>query len=330
LNHNFKNNFAITKTPLRISFCGGGTDMPYFFEKYYGKTISTTINKFIYVTVKIHSNFDEKYRLNYYETEIVNKINNIRNLRIKETLKYFKIKVPLYINTFADLPANSGLGSSSSFLVGLIKAIFALKGFNVSEKTIAELAFKIENKITRGTTGKQDHYISAYGGFNEIVYKKNITKVIPIKLNKHNRKALNKNLLFIWTEISRSSNANLVSQKNNYKNNKINLINLNKFTNNFIKEIKKKKINLKIIGNLLNKTWNLKKNLSKKISNRKLDKIYNYIIKSGAFGGKLLGAGGGGFFMFLCPNKVRLKIIKKFNIVNIQLSSEKSTICINE
>jgi len=326
----FKNSFVITKTPLRISFYGGGTDMPYFFNKNSGKTISATINKFIYVTVKIHSNFKEKYRLNYYKTEIVNKIDDIKNLRIKETLKYFKIKVPLYINTFADLPANSGLGSSSAFLVGLIKAIFALKGIKVFDKKIAELAFKIENRITKCTTGKQDHYISAYGGFKEIIYNKNSTKVVPLKINKNNYKIINKNLLFIWTGISRSSSTNLVSQKKNYKKNKKNLIKLNIRTNIFVNELKKKKINLKKIGSLISESWELKKKFSETITNNKLNKIYNNIMNSGAFGGKLLGAGGGSFFMFLCPNKLQSKISKKYNKVIFKIDFKKSTVCINE
>ena len=143
-----KNNIITTKTPLRISFFGGGTDIGSFYKRYSGGVFSTTINKYIYVTVKEHKKiFAEKYRLNYFETEIVNNIEDIKNLRIKETLKHFRIKVPLYINTFADVPANSGLGSSSVFLVGLIKAMYALRGTNISEKNIAELAFKIENKI---------------------------------------------------------------------------------------------------------------------------------------------------------------------------------------
>ena len=124
---NFKNKLVITKTPLRISFSGGGTDMPYFYEKYGGLTVSTSIIKFIYVTVKLHKNFREKYRLNYSDTEITNNLNYIKNLRIKETLKYFKINDPIYINTISDIPYNTGLGSSSSFLVGLINAIFKLK-----------------------------------------------------------------------------------------------------------------------------------------------------------------------------------------------------------
>ena len=177
----FKRKFVTTKTPLRISFSGGGTDMPYFFNKYNGRTLSTSIDKYIYVTVKTHNNFNEKFRLNYSDTEIVNRVDDIKNLRIKETLKFFKINEPLYINTISDLPYNTGLGSSSSFLVGLISAIYLLKNEKINLRLISELAFKIENKITNNSLGKQDHYIAAYGGIINITYKKE--KVIVKKIN---------------------------------------------------------------------------------------------------------------------------------------------------
>ena len=130
----FKKKIATTKTPLRISFSGGGTDMPYFYSKFSGLTVSTSIDKFVYVTVKTHPNFKEKFRLNYSDTEIVNDVNKIQNLRIRETMKYFNINEPIYINTISDLPYNTGLGSSSSFLVGLIHCIFILKKGHLERK----------------------------------------------------------------------------------------------------------------------------------------------------------------------------------------------------
>ena len=154
--------------------------MPYFYKKYSGLTISTTIDKFVYVTVKTHPNFKEKFRLNYSETETINDLKKIKNLRIRETLKYFKINEPIYINTISDLPYNSGLGSSSSFLIGFIHCIFLLKQQKINFKKIAESAFKIENKITNNSLGKQDHYIAAYGGLKKIIYgsKVNVKKLI--------------------------------------------------------------------------------------------------------------------------------------------------------
>ena len=198
-NSNFKYKIVTTKTPLRISFLGGGTDMPYFYENYGGITISSSIDKFIYVTIKKHTNFNEKYRLNYSETEIVNKIDKIKNLRIRETLKYLNVREPLYINTISDLPYNTGLGSSSAFLIGLIKAIYKLKNINIKLSKICEIAFKIENKITNNSLGKQDHYIAAYGGIKKILYSKKIVDVKRVNLKNKNLKYLNENLIFFWT-----------------------------------------------------------------------------------------------------------------------------------
>ena len=177
---------VITKTPLRVSFVGGGTDMPYFYEKKTGATISCAINRYIYVTAKYHNNYQEKYRLNYSETENTNNLSNIKNLRIKKVIEMLKISRPLYINTFADIPANSGLGSSSSFTVGLIKALGKLRNKSFSNNKIAEMAYKIESEITKGSLGKQDHYIAAYGGIKHITYskKKSFDFIYKIKKKK--------------------------------------------------------------------------------------------------------------------------------------------------
>jgi len=199
----FKKKIVITKTPLRISFSGGGTDMPYFYKKNKGTTVSSSINKFIYITLKSHKNFNEKFRLNYSQTEIVNDIDKIKNLRIKETLKYFNVKQGLYINTISDLPYNTGLGSSSAFLVGLIRGLLEMYGISVTRKKISEIAFYIENKITKDSLGKQDHYIASYGGLKKIDYFRNKITVNNIFLNSKNKNFFKKNLLFLWTGTSR-------------------------------------------------------------------------------------------------------------------------------
>ena len=296
---NFKYKIVTTKTPLRISFLGGGTDMPYFYKKYGGVTISSSIDKFIYVTIKKHLNFKEKFRLNYSETEIVNKVNQIKNLRIRETLKFFKVREPLYINTISDLPYNTGLGSSSAFLIGLIKAIYKLKNINIKLSKICEIAFKIENKITNNSLGKQDHYIAAYGGLKKILYSKKIVDVKRVNLKNKNLKYLNENLIFFWTGKLRLSNKNLLQQKKNFKTNLTSLIKLKSLSLEFEKELKKSKLNLKKIGYFLDINWNLKKKFSKDISSNHLDKIYKTAIDNGCYGGKLLGAGGEVFFIYL-------------------------------
>jgi len=309
----FKNNIVTTKTPLRISFAGGGTDMPYFYSKFNGITVSTSIDKFVYVTVKKHNNFKEKFRLNYSDTEILDNINKIKNLRIRETLKYFRVNEPIYISTISDLPYNTGLGSSSAFLVGLINAIFLIKGEKKSLNTIAEIAFKIENMITNNSLGKQDHYIAAYGDLRKILYKSNIIDVAKITIMKKNLDFLNKNMLFFWTGKSRLSNKNLDSQKKNFKKNLDNLKYLKLIANKFNNELKLKKLNLKKLGSLLDENWQIKQKFTKNISSNYLNTIYKNAISNGCYGGKLLGAGGGGFFIFICKKKLHKKIIDKIH-----------------
>ena len=285
--------------------------MPYFYKNHGGTTISSAINKFIYVTVKLHKNFKEKYRLNYSDTEITNDFNKIKNLRIKETLRYFRITEPIYINTISDIPYNTGLGSSSAFLVGLINAIFKLKGKKVSKKKVAEIAFKIEDWITNKTLGKQDHYISSYGGIKIIEYKKQSVIVKNLKISKKNLLKLQRNLIFFYTGQTRKSYQYLNNQKKNLNKNINNLMLLKDLTNKIIKELRKKKLNIKKIGNILGDNWYIKRKFTKNITNNSLNKICNLAIKSGCHGGKLLGAGGGGFFLFVCNEKSQKKIEKK-------------------
>ena len=330
LNTIFKEKIVTTKTPLRISFVGGGTDMPYFYSKSNGITISTCIDKFVYVTVKTHANFSEKFRLNYSDTEIVNDVDKIKNLRIRQVIKYFKIDEPIYINTISDLPYNSGLGSSSAFLVGLINAIFLLKGEKKNLKLIAEIAFKIENKITNNSLGKQDHYIAAYGGLKKIIYKKNAIDVNKITISKKNLNILNNNLIFFWTGRTRLSNKNLVSQKKNLKKNFLNLKNLKEIAFEFNKKLKAKKFQLKELGLLLDKNWQMKKKFTNNITNNYLDNIYKTAISHGCYGGKLLGAGGGGFFIFVCRKELQPNLINKIKsceIVKFKFYSQGTELC---
>jgi D-glycero-alpha-D-manno-heptose-7-phosphate kinase len=319
---------VITKTPLRISFVGGGTDMPYFYNKFYGITINCTINKYIYVTAKYHNNFQEKYRLNYSETENVKSVDKIRNLRIKEVIKKLKITKPLYINTYADIPANSGLGSSSSFTVGLIYALCKLSNKNISKKKIAELAFLIEKKITKNSVGKQDHYAAAFGGLNYTIYKKNKVTVLPIIINKKKIKNLYSSLLLVWTGKIRLAVNILKDQKKNLKKNYVNLKLLNKFTKNFLVELKKKKLNIERLGKIVQNTWNLKKSFSNLITNEYINKIYKIVSKN-IYGGKLLGAGNGGFLMIIFNQKKKKEIVKslkKFQYLNIEFEKKGTTL----
>jgi D-glycero-alpha-D-manno-heptose-7-phosphate kinase len=313
---------VITKTPLRVSFVGGGTDMPYFYNKFSGATISCAINKYIYVTAKYHNNFQEKYRLNYSATENVKSVDEIKNLRIREVIKKLKITRPLYINTFADIPTNSGLGSSSSFTVGLIHALCGLENKNISKKKIAEMAYEIEARITNNSLGKQDHYIASFGGIKHIQYKKNRIKVSSIILDQKKIEYLFNSFLLVWTGKNRLAVNVLKDQKKNIKKNYINLNLLNNFTKNFLNEIKNKKLNIKKIGKIVSETWNLKKNLSKFVTSNYINRIYNKIINNLSYGGKLLGAGNGGFILIIFDLKKKKKIIKslkKYQYLNVKL-----------
>lgn len=304
---------VITRTPLRISFIGGGTDMPYFYNKNGGATISCTINRYIYVTVKFHNNYQEKYRLNYSETENVNNLEKIKNLRIKFVIKRLKIKKPLYINTFADLPANSGLGSSSSFTVGLIKALAKLDNQFFSVTKLAEMAYEIEAKITNNSLGKQDHYIAAYGGFNYIKYQKKNILISPISLNQNELDNFEKCISLIWTGKSRTASTVLDDQKNNFKKNFKSLKKINVLSQEFKTEIKKNNINIKKIGKIIDRSWELKKKFSKFVTNNYINTLYKILLKYGSYGGKLLGAGNGGFILSLSSQSTIRKFKKKLN-----------------
>ena len=320
---------VMTKTPLRVSFVGGGTDMPYFYNKYGGSTISCAINRYIYVTAKHHNNYQEKYRLNYSQTENVSKLTDIKNLRIKKVIEMLKISKPLYINTFADIPANSGLGSSSSFTVGLIKALAKLKKINLKNYQIAEMAYKIESNITKNSLGKQDHYIAAYGGLKHINYKKNKINISDVNLTKKNTNKLFNSLLLIWTGKNRLASSVLEDQKKNLNKNNDNLILLNKLSKKFKNEIIKNKINLKKLGNIVNESWELKKSFSKLITNNDIEKILKKTVEKGMYGGKLLGAGNGGFVLIFIGTKEKkdiIKYLKNYRYLDIKLENNGSLI----
>ena len=323
-------NLIISKTPLRVSFFGGGTDIPYFYNSEFGQTISVAIDKYVYVIIKSHNNYDEKYRINYSKTENVNQLSKMKNKRVKEILKHFKINKPLYVNTISDIPANTGLGSSSAFTVGLINAILKLKDIKLSKEKIAELAFKIESKSLKEDLGKQDQYISAFGNAQHFIYNKNKVKKKKLINYKKNIKYILKNSLLIFTNQKRLSKKILNQQKKNYKKNLFLLREIKKKVDKFKLILKGKNVDLKQIGSLLSSSWNLKINLSKKISNVSINRLYQNLIYDGSFGGKLLGAGNGGFLFMIMDKKTKSKIInkykKKYKIFEPNLSKNGSEI----
>jgi D-glycero-alpha-D-manno-heptose-7-phosphate kinase len=303
----------ISKTPLRISFVGGGTDLPSFY-KYndYGSVLSTTINSYLYVTVKEQNSLFEKYRLNYSETELVNNISEIRNSIIRECIEYMNIKERLYISTIADAPSHTGLGSSSSFTVGLLCALYKFCNKKMNLKTLAKEAAHIEITRLNQSLGKQDHYAAVYGGLNIFKFDKNENVSIQrLNIKKENLNTFYSSILMFWTGMTRSSEKILNNQQQNNKVNNSFLLEMREQVDHLGKLLESKKISLKDIGKLISNGWDFKKRLSPLISNEKIDNVYKEAINSGAYGGKILGAGGGGFLMLIVEPSSKKEILSK-------------------
>jgi len=308
----------ISKTPYRISFFGGGSDYPDWYNKYSGEVLSTTINKHLYITCRfLPKFFEHKFRIVWSKIENVQNITDIEHPTVKNLLNFLKIKNGLEIHYDGDLPARSGMGSSSAFTVGLIKTLNCLLGKETSNFNIAKKAIFFEQKIMKEIVGSQDQIATAIGGFNKIIFKKNQKfKFFSIKKNK-NLKKLENNLILVYTgekrtahKIAKTYASKLATVNKNYINEMIqhvregeNILNQGKIDD---------------FGKLLNSAWKTKKKLSSSISNTKIDSLYEYAIKKGALGGKLLGAGGGGFFLFYMKPDYKKKFIQDSSkIINI-------------
>ena len=302
-----------TATPQRISFAGGGTDINYFYEKHGGLVLSTTIDKFIYVTVKVHNKlFKEKYRLNYSRTEHVDSLEDIKNEIARECIRFLEIDESLYISSTSDLPALSGLASSSCFAVGLLNALHQLKGEHVSLAQIAEEACHIEINVLRKPIGKQDQYAAAFGGMNLFTFKQNGSVLLTPVTNKTFFNIFENSLLF-YTDIQRSADEVLSDQKSGFGSNENNLLEIKELATKFYDLINEPEIRLEKIGQLLHQNWLSKKALSSKVSNSLIDSYYEDALKNGAYGGKILGAGGGGFLFLIARKENHTKIIKALN-----------------
>jgi D-glycero-alpha-D-manno-heptose-7-phosphate kinase len=321
----------ITKTPYRISFFGGGSDYPIWYKKFGGSVLSTTIDKYIYISCReLPPFFDHKYRIVWSKIENVKTIDEIKHLTVRKLIKYNKIKSGLEIHYDGDLPARSGMGSSSSFSVGLMRALSNyqhkdIKGINLAYKTIP-----FEQKIMNETVGSQDQVAASVGGFNRINFLKN-EKIIVKKILSNNLKRLNSNLLLLYTGIQRNADAvasNYVHKLSNEKEKNVRKI----ISNVELGEKMIKSGNINDFGKLLHHAWMEKKELSKSISNHKIDELYKSSIQNGARGGKLLGAGGGGFLLVYINKEKQKNFLSKIkNITNIpfKFSNEGCDVILN-
>lgn len=288
----------ISRTPFRISFVGGGTDLPSFYREEGGAVISTTIDKYVYVTVKKQNQLQaQKIRISYSITENVDRVEDIKHPIVREALKMLGIDYPIEITNNADIPARTGLGSSSTFTVGLLNALHALEGEHVSSKQLAEEACHIEIERLGRPIGKQDQYAAAFGGLNHIRFNKNEdVSVSPIVCKEETRRKLFDSLLLFYTGITRDASEILEKQAKQQIKNMQSLRDIKNMTNEFIGIIQNGH-DIDRLGKLLNEAWIKKKSLTKDITNDIIDKYYEKAKDAGAEGGKILGAGGGGFLL---------------------------------
>lgn len=299
----------ITQTPFRMSFFGGGTDYPEFYKTHGGSVISTTFDKYCYVTVRhLPRFFDYSNHVVYAQIENVNAIDEIKHPAIRNAMKYLDIhEVSLIYD--ADLPARSGLGSSSSFAVGMLNSFYALKGKYASKEKLANDAIYVERIMCAEDGGVQDQIAASYGGFNRIDFTTDGFSVRPLVMSKERKQELDDNLMLFFTGFSRYSFDIAREQKKKTKDREHELLEMLKLVDE-AENILTTKTSLKEFGRLLDYTWRLKRSITDKISNSKIDSIYETAKKAGAIGGKLMGAGGSGF-MFFYVEKDQQEMVKQ-------------------
>ena len=288
----------ITRTPFRISFAGGCTDLRAFYSNEPGKVISSSINKYIYVVIKRQIGIVEyKYRINWIKVEFKNKLEDIEHPIVREALIFFKIDFPIEITTFSDIPGQTGLGSSSAFAVGLVHALHALKGEMVTKHTIATEAALIEVDILGRAMGKQDHFASAYGNLNVFTFTSDeVVSVDPVLYNAKTKKYIQSNLMLFYLKSKRDASRILESQQRETQNKLNELRNLKNLVEP-LREIFSTGLQTNNFGEILDKGWMIKSQLTDDISSKVIDSYYKKAKNHGAIGGKLLGAGGGGFLL---------------------------------
>jgi D-glycero-alpha-D-manno-heptose-7-phosphate kinase len=300
----------ITKTPFRMSFFGGGTDMENYFKEYGGAVLSTTFDKYCYVNVRhLPRFFEYSTELSYSVIERVTDIDEIQHPAIRNAMKMLDMH-EIRLTYEADLPARSGLGTSSSFAVGMLNAFYALKGKYADKKKLADEAIYLERVLCKETGGWQDQIASAYGGFNRIQFSSRGYEVHPVIISPEKKERLNKNLMMFFTGFTRFSA--IVQQKNNLiaKDKVIHLQEMYKLVEVAENILTDRNANLDDFGRLLNHTWELKRQIGSAISTNSIDELYKKGIAAGALGGKLLGAGGGGFLVFYVPPE-KQKVVKE-------------------
>ncbi len=313
----------ISRAPLRISFVGGGTDIKEFYDKYPGRVISVSIDKFVYTVIN-HAELLDKFMIKYAEVEVAKNPDDLKHTRFREAFKKLGIdKGGMEIASFADLPAKTGLGSSSSFSVALMKALHANKGKKISKQEAAEEACDLEINILKEPIGKQDQYAAAYGGFNVIQFNPDGTvDVEPVFLDFKTRSDFEDHLLLFFTGMTRAAGDVLADQKERMADN----FETYKQMSDSVLEFRDKLMagDFRGLADMMSEGWKRKKSLGTKITNNETEVLYEAAIKKGAWGGKILGAGGGGCLLFIAPPEKHEDILNELQSVVKSLNIEES------
>lgn len=312
----------ITRTPFRVSFAGGGSDIPSFYEKHEGCVLSTAINKYMYIS--IHPSFAKRDTvLKYSKTEIVSSIRDIEHQYFRQILMMLGVDGVEIVST-AEVPAGTGLGSSSSFTVGTLHALYAYKGTYVSKERLAAEACDVEIKYLKNPIGKQDQYAAAYGGLNFYQFKKNgDVSVEPLIMKDEFREKLEKNLMMFYTGQLHSASSILKEQRNNITTGEREKSQLKMC---YLAHVLRKELqnnNIDAMGEILHENWLLKKTLASGISNQMIDEAYDVAMNNGAAGGKLLGAGGGGFLLFYVPQDKQKQVREAIRLPQMPMAFDK-------
>jgi len=291
----------ITRTPLRISFFGGGTDYPAWYNEHGGAVLATTINKYCYINCRYQPPFFEnRYRIAYRQIELCRNVDEIQHPSVRGCLKYLGIQEGIEMVYAGDLPANSGLGSSSSFTVGLLNALYALQGKMVSQADLALRAIDLEQNVMHESVGSQDQMMAAHGGFRVVTFGRDQITTLPVILGAERLNLLQNHLMMFYTGIRRFGAEIAKDKIQNMPKRSTELSRLRGQVDEAL-EILTSGSDISDFGHMLHETWQLKRSLSDRISPPMVDELYDKAMAHGALGGKLLGAGGGGFLLFFVP-----------------------------
>lgn len=302
----------ITKTPLRISFTGGGTDLSAYYETGHGAVVSTAINKYVYIT--INKRFDNTLRLSYSKTEIVNEVNELKHDIARACLNMVGVKGGVEITSIADIPSGTGLGSSSAFTVGLLNALYTYVGERVSAHELAERACAVEIDILKHPIGKQDQYAAAYGGINHFMFYQNGSVVREkIKLSDTDLKNMDRKLMMFYTGIRRSA-SDILQKQSDKTTSKLDVLNYMRDQARDMHDMLIRDGFTEAFAVLLDTAWKKKKSVTNEISNSDIDTLYEKALEAGARGGKLLGAGGGGFILLYCDEQYQSNVRKALEV----------------